>query len=73
MQITYTDGSEGTATVEAGKYGPAAGSVLVLRRGNPVAAEIVGAVPLRHLTVGVLLALGVSGDDAGKCVGRWQA
>jgi hypothetical protein len=70
MQITYTDGTRGTATWEQGKHG---GATLVLRRGNPVAAEIVGAVPLRHLTVGVLLALGVSGDDAGKCVGRWQA
>lgn len=73
MEITYADGGQGTATVEQGKYGPAAGSVLVFRRGYPVAAEIVGAVPVRHLTVGTLLALGVSGDDAGKCVGRWQA
>lgn len=43
IPIAYTDGGRGTASVEPGKRG---GRVVVLRRGYPVAAEIVGAFPM---------------------------
>ncbi len=55
--ITYTDGARGTASLEQGKHG---GTVMVLRRGFPVAAEVVGAVKVEQITETLLSALGVS-------------
>lgn len=46
--ITTRDGHAGTATVEPGKRG---GTVVVIRRGFPVAAETVAAVPMSHLSL----------------------
>lgn len=60
MDITYTDGGKGTATREVGKHG---GRVIVLRRGYPVAAEVVGAIKAEHVTETVLSALGVDADS----------
>ena len=54
--IIYTDGSRGTATVEQGKHG---GDVLVLRKGFPVAAEVVAGVKVEQVTMVLLGALGV--------------
>lgn len=57
MQITYTDGGSGTATVEEGRHG---GWTLVLRKGCPVAAEVVAGVKVEHVTDALLGALGVA-------------
>lgn len=45
MRITYAHGGRGTVAVEPGRKG---GRVVVVRRGFPVAAEVVGAFPLGH-------------------------
>ena len=42
IPIAFTDCGRGTASIEPGKRG---GRVVVLRRGYPVAAEVVGAFP----------------------------
>lgn len=65
MQITYSDGGRGTASVETGKRG---GEAMVLRRGYPVAAEVVAGIPLAHITPAMLAALNVTeGDAADLC------
>lgn len=61
MNITYTNGSKGTATVETGRHG---GPVLVLRRGFPVAAEVVAGIKVEQATRTLLAALGVSDESA---------
>lgn len=60
MQITYTDGTRGTATWEQGKHG---GATLVLRKGTPVAAETVAGIKGEHVTPAILAALGVVVTD----------
>lgn len=67
MNITYTNGSKGTATVETGKHG---GAVLVLRRGYPVAAEIVAGIKVEHVSPSLLSALGVASDVSEVLAGR---
>ena len=72
MDITFTDGGQGTATVEEGR----GALVLTLRRGFPVAAETVGATYLQHVTRPVLAALGVAEGDrlpVADMVGDWRA
>ena len=57
MDITYKDGSKGTATWELGRHGAYA---LVLRKGYPVAAEVVAGIKADHVSVDMLGMLGVA-------------
>lgn len=61
IPITYTDGARGTASIEPGKRG---GRVVVLRRGYPVAAEVVGAFPAAAEVAHMLDLLEVVGSAA---------
>lgn len=64
--ITFVDGGRGTAMVETGRHG---GRVLVLRRGYPVAAEVVAGIKVEHITRALLGAFGLDSRSVAALAG----